>query len=180
MAATMDKKGLRALVARDKEGFSRAALLDLSDPVLRRLAAHPRFVAARTVLLYHSLPDEVDTQGFLRYWRLRKRMLLPAVKGKDIELRRYAPGDSLEAGAFGILESTGGVFTDYASIDLAVVPGVAFDARGNRLGRGQGIYDRLLERLRPHGTYTIGICFGFQRVAHVPAEPHDIPVDEVL
>ena len=64
--------------------------------------------------------------------------LLPTVKGKDIELHRYAAEDHLETGAFGIQESTGEVFTDYTSIDLAVIPGVAFDAEGNRLGRGQG------------------------------------------
>lgn len=55
--------------------------------------------------------------------------------------------DHLEIGGFRIQESTGEVFTDYTSIDYAVIPGVAFDAEGNRLGRGQGFYDRLLTRL---------------------------------
>ena len=82
----MDKKELRTLIAQNKKETSRAAILDLSGPILRRLAVHPRFIAARTVLLYHSLPDEVDTQDFVRYWSLRKCILLPTVKGKDIEL----------------------------------------------------------------------------------------------
>ena len=55
----MDKKELRTLIAQNKKETSRAAILDLSGPILRRLAVHPRFIAARTVLLYHSLPDEV-------------------------------------------------------------------------------------------------------------------------
>lgn len=84
----MDKKELRTLIAQNKKETSRAAILDLSGPILRRLAVHPRFIAARTVLLYHSLPDEVDTQDFVRYWILRKCILLPTVKGKDIELDR--------------------------------------------------------------------------------------------
>ncbi len=176
----MDKKELRAFVSLNKKETSRAAMLDLSGPVLRCLAVHPRFVAAHTVLLYHSLPDEVDTRDFVGYWSSRKCVLLPSVKGKDIELHRYAAGDGLEEGAFGIRESAGAVFTDYASIDLAVVPGVAFDAEGNRLGRGQGFYDRLLARLRRYGTYKIGVCFDFQKVGHVPVDAHDIPVDEVL
>ncbi len=176
----MDKQELRALVAQNKKEIPRAAIFDLSAPIMRRLAVHPRFVAARTVLLYHSLPDEPNTWGFARYWSSRKRVLLPSVKGKDLELHRYAAGDSLRAGTFGIRESTGEVFTDYASIDLAVIPGVAFDADGNRLGRGGGFYDRLLARLRHYDIYKIGVCFDFQRVAHVPAEPHDIPMDEIL
>lgn len=96
----MDKKELRTLIAQNKKETSRAAILDLSGPILRRLAVHPRFIAARTVLLYHSLPDEVDTQDFVRYWSLRKCILLPTVKGKDIELHRYAAEDHLETGAF--------------------------------------------------------------------------------
>ncbi len=177
---SMDKKELRAMMAQQKHTTAPSARLDLSGPVLRRLAVHPRFTAARTVLLYHSLPDEVDTSDFVRYWSLRKNILLPSVKGKDIELHRYAPGDGLESGPFGIQESTGELFTDYASINLAVIPGVAFDAQGNRLGRGAGFYDRLLARLREYPIYIIGICFDFQRVDHVPTEAHDIPMDEVI
>ena len=95
---SMDKKELRAMMAQQKHTTAPSARLDLSGPVLRRLAVHPRFTAARTVLLYHSLPDEVDTSDFVRYWSLRKNILLPSVKGKDIELHRYAPGDGLESG----------------------------------------------------------------------------------
>jgi len=91
-----------------------------------------------------------------------------------------AAEDKLEKGAFGIQESTGTVFTDFASIDLAVIPGVAFDAAGNRLGRGQGFYDRLLTRLQQYNIYKIGICFDFQRVGNVPTEAHDVRMDEIL
>ena len=176
----MDKKELRAVMAENKKGTSLAARLDLSGPILRRLAIHPRFAAAKTILLYHSLPDEVDTNDFVRYWSLRKCILLPSVKGHDIELRRYTASDRLEKGAFGIQESCGELFTDYAAIDLAIIPGVAFDADGNRLGRGQGFYDRLLERLQDYHIYKIGICFDFQRVEHVPVKEHDVRMDEVL
>lgn len=176
----MDKKELRALMAQRKKGTSATARLDLSGPLLRRLATHPRFMSARTVLLYHSLPDEVYTHDFAGYWSLRKHILLPAIKDNDIELRRYIPGSGLTDGAFGIQEPAGEPFTEYASIDLAVIPGVAFDSAGNRLGRGKGFYDRLLARLQEYHIYKIGVCFDFQRVEHVPTEPHDIPVDEVL
>ena len=84
----------------------------------------------------------------------------------------------LQAGAFGILEPTGKLFTDYKKIDVAVVPGMAFDKEGRRLGRGKGYYDRFL-RLLPN-TYKIGICFSWQLVDHVPTDEHDILMDQVL
>lgn len=176
----MDKNELRDFISRQKAETSLAARFDLSGPILRRLAVHPRFIAARTVLLYHSLPDEVDTHDFVRYWSLRKHILLPSVKNGEIELHHYTANDGLEEGPFGIQESTGEAFTDYASIDLAIIPGVAFDAAGNRLGRGKGFYDRLLARLKDYPIYKIGICFDFQKVEQVPADTHDIPMDEIL
>ncbi len=130
------------------------------------------------MLLYHSLPDEVDTHAFIRRWSARKRILLPVVKGDDLELRLYTGDDRLTEGAFHIDEPTGTAFTDYAAIDLAVIPGVAFDRQGNRLGRGKGYYDRLLPRIPT--AYKLGLCFPFQVLNQIPAEAHDIPMDEVL
>ena len=97
--------------------------------------AHPRWQEARTVLLYHSLPDEPDTHAFVRQWAREKRILLPVVVGDDLELRIYTDDGSLRTGAFHIAEPTGKAFTDYAAIDLAIVPGVAFDREGNLFGR---------------------------------------------
>ena len=72
----------------------------------------------------------------------------------------------------------GALFTDYATIDLVIVPGVAFDRDGNRLGRGKGYYDRLLPRIP--SAYKVGICFPFQIIEEVPAEPFDIRMDEII
>ena len=97
--------------------------------------------------------------------------------GESLELRVYAPAH-LSPGSFGILEpATGSLFTDYDRIDLAVVPGMAFDRKGNRLGRGKGFYDRLLPLLKAPKA---GICFPFQLVEAVPVEPFDTPMDYVI
>jgi 5-formyltetrahydrofolate cyclo-ligase len=82
------------------------------------------------------------------------------------------------SGIYGIAEPTGEIFTDYAAIDFIVVPGVAFDAKGNRLGRGKGYYDRLLPRIP--SAYKAGICFPFQLVEEVPAESFDIRMDIII
>lgn len=157
-----------------------SARLDLSGPILRTLASHPKFIEAKTVLLYHSLPDEVDTRDFIRYWATRKRILLPVVEGDELVLKVFHTDTPLNEGAFGILEPQGDNYTDFLSIDLAIIPGVAFDNKCNRLGRGKGYYDRLLKRMPHEKIYKIGLCFDFQKVEKIPCEPHDIAMDEVI
>ncbi|MDY3788325.1 5-formyltetrahydrofolate cyclo-ligase [Bacteroides fluxus] len=149
-----------------------------SAEILATLEAHPAFRAANTVLLYYSLNDEVDTHDFVKKWSKSKQILLPVVVGDDLELRKYTGPEDLATGSYGIEEPTGELFTDYADIDFIVVPGVAFDLKGNRLGRGKGYYDRLLPRIP--SAYKAGICFPFQIVEEVPAEPFDIRMDEVI
>lgn len=120
----------------------------------------------------------MDTHAFIQKWSREKRILLPVVVGDDLELRLYTGPEDLAIGAYGIEEPTGARFTDYTAIDLIIVPGVAFDRNGNRLGRGKGYYDRLLPRIP--SAYKIGICFPFQVVEEVPAEPFDIRMDEII
>ena len=150
----------------------------LSAEILKKVEEHPRFRAAQTVLLYHSLKDEVQTHDFIEQWSQHKQILLPVVVGDELELRIYEGRQSLRIGAFGIEEPTGAIFTAYQDISVAVIPGVGFDRNGNRLGRGRGYYDRLLPRLTH--TYKIGICFPFQLIDKIPTEPQDIPMNEVI
>ena len=130
-------------------------------------------------MFYHALSDEVDTRPLIRQWGMHKRVILPVVKGNDLELRLYTGENNLEIGAFHISEPIGEPFIDYTGIDLVIVPGIAFDRQGNRLGRGGGYYDRLLSQLPPN-VYKIGICFPYQLVDTVPTEPFDIRMDEII
>lgn len=157
---------------------SPATQQQLSANILAALEAHPAFRAANTILLYYSLADEVATHDFIRKWSHKKRILLPVVTDSDIELRAYSSSTEMETGAFGIEEPTGEAFCNFEEIDLAVIPGVAFDKQGNRLGRGKGYYDRLLPKLS--AAYKIGICFPFQLVECVPTEAFDIRMDIII
>lgn len=136
--------------------------------------------SSHTILLYNALPDEVPTQALMDELVAQgKTVLLPCViNDTDMELRRYTGPQDLQTGSFGIQEPTGELFTDYDAIDVAIVPGMAFDAEGHRLGRGKGYYDRFLSRV-PH-LYKIGLCFSWQLVDHVPCDEHDIVMDEVI
>lgn len=160
-----------------KTRYCDSTLTDLSADILNRLEIHPAFQKATTVLLYHSLKDEVQTHSFIEKWSKDKRIILPVVVGEELELRCYTGEQDLAAGAYGIFEPIGEVFTHYESIDLAIVPGVAFDTRGHRLGRGKGYYDRLLPRIN---AFKIGVCYPFQLIEEVPAEPFDICMNAII
>ena len=149
-----------------------------SSAFISRLKDNSHFAHAQTLLLYSALSDEVPTQILIDGLAAQgKTVLLPrVVSDTDMELRRYSGPADLQRGAFGIFEPTGELFTDYNTIDVAIIPGMAFDAKGHRLGRGKGYYDRFLAKLSP----STCLCFFWQLVDHVPTDEHDIPMDEVI
>ncbi len=172
----MDKKTLRQEIRAAKKQHTPEELKEQSELILQKLAAHPCFLNAKRVMLYASLPDEVQTLPFIETWRHQKTVILPTVVGDDIIPVELADDTVFAEGDFHIPEPQNHPYT--GSFDLIVVPGMAFDKDGHRLGRGKGYYDRFLAQ-HPH-THTIGICFDFQLVSEVPSEPHDRPMDEVL
>jgi 5-formyltetrahydrofolate cyclo-ligase len=93
-----------------------------------------------------------------------------------LELRHYTGKSCLQEGAFHIEEPSGENYTKYQEIELAIIPGISFDKKGNRLGRGKGYYDKLLPLL---SSYNIGICYQFQAQESIPSEDFDKPMDEV-
>lgn len=174
-----NKADLRREMRRLKAAHTASELQRLSEAAAGNLLRHPQWLAAHTVLLYHSLPDEVSTNTLLDAALAGDRtVLLPVVSADDLVVRRYDGAATLTPGAYNILEPTGADFTDYAAIDLAVVPGMAFTRQGLRLGRGKGYYDRLLPRLT--NAMKIGLCWPFQLIDAIPAEAHDVTMDLVL
>ena len=147
-----------------------------SERIMKKLAAHPAFVAAERVMLYASLPDEVQTLAFIDEWKGRKHIILPTVVGDDIVPVETTLEGKMVEGDFHILEPENNPYE--GSFDLIVVPGMAFDRDGHRLGRGRGYYDRFLSKYPE--VKTIGICFDFQFLESIPTEPHDRRVDEVI
>ena len=172
----MDKKELRACIKALKKQHSKECLLEQSKLILDKLENNKYFIDAETVMLYSSLPDEVNTHDFLEKWRNKKRIILPTVVGDDIIPVELSKETDFAVGDFNILEPQNEEYT--GSYDLIVVPGVAFDKKGNRIGRGKGYYDRFLCK---HLDVTrIGICFDFQLVDEVPTEDNDIRMNDVI
>lgn len=161
-----------------KKSYSKIVLYDLSAKILKQLEETELFRNASCVALYHALPGEVQTAGFIEKWSLKKQILLPLVQGNDLCLLPYQGKESLKAGAFGILEPTTSASSELENeIDLIIVPGIAFDRHLNRLGRGKGFYDRLLATLH---IPKIGICFDFQLRETIPTAPFDKKMDFVM
>lgn len=154
---------------------------DESVAIIGHLKQEKHIIQAHTLLLYSALSDEVQTQDFRDELVSKgKKVLLPRVlNSTEMELRHYSGRQDLEQGAFGIMEPIGDVFTDYRKIDVAIIPGIAFDTQGHRLGRGRGYYDRFLSGLS-NTVYKIGVCFPWQIVDAVPVDDNDIPMDIVI
>ncbi|MBQ7572207.1 MAG: 5-formyltetrahydrofolate cyclo-ligase [Bacteroidaceae bacterium] len=173
----MTKQELRREIRRQKQHYG-GRFPEWSLQICQAIGQTPEWQVARTVLAYHALPDEPDLAPLFAAGD--KQLLLPVVVGDDLVLRPYRGDASLQEGAFHILEPVGDDFPleRYADIGLVLVPGVAFDREGHRLGRGRGYYDRLLPRL-PHA-YRLGVCYPFQLLESVPHEPHDVAVEQVI
>lgn len=139
------------------------------------LAELSQYRDAVTVMAFASMPTEPDTDGLLaRMERDGKVVVLPRLDdGRIVPVRMTG---AVTRGQFGIREPVG-PSVDPATIDLVIVPGVAFTADGSRLGHGKAYYDRFLPGTRAH---TVGACFDEQLVDELPVEPHDVRLDRVL
>ena len=159
--------------------MSPAAVGAASESIRQSIPGLPRWQDARVVAAYAALPGEPDLRPF--GWTAEKTVLLPRMDGDDLVFHAVRQPGQLKPGAFGVLEPDPAECPaiDPREAEIIFVPGVAFTADGQRLGRGRGFYDRLLAALPPE-ILRIGVCFPEQIVAGVPQEPHDKQVDLVL
>lgn len=172
----MQKSEIRKLIKCRKSQLSGAERIEKSGKAFSLLETVPEFANATNVLAYFSLADELYTESFLNRCHERKHIFLPRVNGDDIEILPYRP-DHMRQGAFDIYEPTGDTVADISLMDVVIVPGVAFDRRGNRIGRGRGYYDRLLSGCH---AIKIGICYDFQLLEEITADSHDVTMDYVV
>lgn len=137
------------------------------------LAAHPDL---RTVAAYSALAGEVDFSKIIHAWP-DLAWVHPRISGHHLSFHH---GENFVRGPFGILEpDADSLEIPICEIDAFLCPGLAFDAKGGRLGRGRGFYDRVLARARPDAL-KLGVCFHFQLVPDTFSEPHDVPMDAVI
>lgn len=180
---SVPKRALRQHVRQQLEGMAREQLLARSAAVLARLFDQPEYRNAEVVMIFLSTPYEVDTQQLAqRAWADGKRVLAPRITW---EHRRLLPVEitslagAVEDGELGIRQPVEGLPVPFEDIDLVLLPGLAFDAHGNRLGRGRGFYDRFLAHPRFQGV-SCALAFEEQVIEHVPTVSTDKPVNMLV
>ncbi|MCD7971160.1 MAG: 5-formyltetrahydrofolate cyclo-ligase [Candidatus Azobacteroides sp.] len=171
------KDKIRKEIAWHKKEYTPEIKKKLSTLIFSQLELLSQFINAQKILLYHSLPDEVYTHDFIEKWKDKKEIFLPIVEGTILTLGKYHSREKCRNGSFGILEPSDKEEIRLSDMDLVIVPGIAFDKKGNRLGRGKGYYDKLLCACP---VFKIGVCFDFQVREDIPFNNNDIPMDIII
>ncbi len=179
------KKSIREEKARLRGALSETSIREKSREITRKLGSLAEFKACRDILFFLSLPSEVQTDEMIQLAlglgkniyvpivdRKRRRLEISAIPGLDIEFEKKQ---------FGILEP-GGSHLNIVSpeiIDFVVVPGLAFDLKGGRIGYGAGYYDKLLKEVSGH-VVSVGVAYDFQVMDSIPQTEFDVPVNKIL
>lgn len=180
LAALKHAARVRSREARGALGAEACA--DAAEAAAELLLDLPEFDSARVVLAYAAMPEELDPAPAVAALRERgitiayPRVEAPGVLG----LHRVDDEGDLVEGMFGIREpAEHAPQVGRGAVDVVIVPGVAFDESGMRLGYGGGYYDRLLPTLPPHALH-VGYAYDEQVVDELPAEEHDVHMDLVV
>ncbi|MBW4643612.1 MAG: 5-formyltetrahydrofolate cyclo-ligase [Goleter apudmare HA4340-LM2] len=174
----MDKTQLRRTLLKKRQSMPIQEWREKSDRICSQLQASALFNQAKTILAYFSVRQEPDLTAL--FAETRHRWGFPRCVGKSLVWHLWIPGDSLQMGSYGIYEPDPDAPTlDPCTVDLILVPSVACDRQGYRLGYGGGYYDRLLSLPEWNTKPTIGVVFGFAYLPQIPIQPWDQPLDAV-
>jgi 5-formyltetrahydrofolate cyclo-ligase len=180
-----EKRVRRRELLAQRRSLPRTEVIAASSRIVATLRELPELREAGTVLLYAADPDETDLSPLLDVPPPGWSVLLPRVEDDGLVIVPYAPGDGLVAGTLGVREPTGAALAPSSvagpgacTVDVVIVPGVAFDPEGGRLGRGRGMYDRLLAGMPD--AVRIGVCDERFVIDDLPLEQHDIRMDLVI
>ena len=176
-----EKDALRRKMRAERDRLPPSEREERGAAAAARLLAHPALAGAKLAALFWAAHGELDTASLARaLWERKIRLALPKVEGGQILFLETPAEDALRPGPFGLLEPRSDLpMVPLTDLEFMLVPGLAFDSRGWRLGYGKGLYDRVLGRLRS-GTVTAGYCFDFQLLGQVPHGPTDLPVGEIV
>lgn len=178
----MAKRQLRNLLLTSLKKQTKQQREYKSKSIERKLLKQEEFIKAKKIMFYLAFDGEVKTKDMINKARefgkeiyiplcdTKRRILRPCFLSKDSKLKK---------GPYQALEPEVKVNLSFKKLDLVIVPALAFDKSGNRLGRGKGYYDRFLKKIISR-IDTIGLAFDFQILPALPVEHTDIPVDKVL
>lgn len=176
----MDKEKIRDRIKAHRKQLSKQEIEDKSAKITLALFSCDALKNANTVMVYLASFNEVRTDKITeKFLREGKRVVAPVTDEENISLTPYLFTDAKELtnGAYGIKEPKRDFRVEKSQIDAVIVPGIAFDKNGNRMGFGKGYYDRFLEDFCGK---KIGICYDFQIIDAIPTNEHDIAMDYII
>lgn len=175
------KRELRKEMIRLRSMLSKTEVKQKTEKIHRILLQHEAVKQAQAILVYLNFGDEIDTRCLIDTWlKEERKVYVPVMKPKTktiVPVRIDGGFRELPTNSYGIQEPPleGAETAAYEELDLVLVPGLAFDRQGNRLGYGGGYYDRLLPQLR-NDADTIAVGYEFQVIEQVPIGPFDYPI----
>jgi 5-formyltetrahydrofolate cyclo-ligase len=174
------KLALRNRMRAVREALPESACDVRSGEITKRLFALAELERAHTVLAFASMRNEVRTQAAMQTaWAAGKRVALPRVVGDELQLHLFDSETLLVEGAFSVPEPPDtAARIQPEEVDLALVPALAVDPRGYRIGYGGGYYDKLIPRLGH--AHTCAVAYDFQLISEVPELPFDVAVDLIV
>lgn len=174
------KRELRSRMRSVRAVMPASAREERSRAAAQRLIELAEYVGAQTIVGFSAIQKEIDPALLLAGARASgKRVGLPRVVEQVLELHEFRDVSELVEGAFGVLEPAAGApVIAPAEVDLVIVPGLAFDERGHRLGYGRAFYDRLLPGMSK--AFRLGFAYDFQVVMELPNDAHDVPMHAVV
>ncbi len=173
------KNKLKNDVLEKRNSLAQEEILEISRKIEDKLFSLEHYKKSRVVMFFVSFNSEVHTHGMIKRALQDKTVIVPKVVQNEIEPSIILDFDSLlPSGRFGILEPIEAMKIAYKSIGLILVPGIAFDKEGHRIGYGHGYYDKFLKKVPK--AIKIGLAFDSQIIDKIPNEQHDVPVDLVV
>jgi 5-formyltetrahydrofolate cyclo-ligase len=177
------KKEIRSTILKKRNSMLFSEVLEKSERIKEQVFQMDEFKEAKTILFYVSYNNEVFTHEMIKEsLEIKKQVVVPktVINKRTILCSSLTKWDDLLAGAYNILEPRQECLNEVSpeSIDLIIIPGIAFDCQGSRIGYGMGYYDRLLEKKM--NTHRLGLAFEFQIVENIPTESHDVKVEKIV
>lgn len=176
----MDKSMLRKHYRQLRDGSDTDSLKRADEVIYEKLICDINVKNADVIMTYVSMGSEVDTHAFISLMLSQgKSVSVPVVRGKVLDVSYISSMDDLECGSYEILEPKRSAFRkcEPSDIDVIIVPALAFDGAGHRIGYGAGFYDRFLPLAN---AVKIGICYSFCVTDDIIPEGHDVSVDYII
>lgn len=181
-----NRQALRLHMREQRRALTPDQRADAAIGIMNKVRASPEYAGASTLTAYLAMPGELEMDPLIQAaWQDGKSVYLPLIQGRAMQFLHFTEDTPVQAGPFGIRQplSEPDAAIEAQALDLVLVPLLAFDARGNRLGMGGGYYDRTFEfclRAPPRRPVLAGVAYAFQQVEHLVREDWDVPLDLII